>query len=113
MKALIAVKSTERRDALYALLESLGIDVIHQASDAETSRRTVNEQEPALILTDFNLSSAVPAANPAAIIVLVADRVEAAQARAAGATHVFIEGTPVSQIVDAINGLMNLNNRQE
>ena len=107
VRALIAVKSTERRDALHALLESLKrFDVIDLADSNKTAFDLLEAHCPALVLTDFQLFSAVPARYDAVVIVLVVDQAEQRQARAEGAEHVFIEGTPVSQLVATIERLL-------
>ena len=103
VKALIAVKSTERRDALVALLESLNqIDAINKTGDEQTVRDVLAASCPALILADFDLFDAVRDNCGKDLIVLVVNRAEQAEAYAKGATQVFIEGTPVSELVAII-----------
>lgn len=106
--ALIAVKSCERRDALQALLESIDrFDAIFQADDAQTSSDVSKAHCLALVLVDFSLFHAIHARCNPALMVLVEHRDEQERARADGATQVFIEGTPVSQLVDAIEALLD------
>lgn len=111
VRALIAVKSTERRDALHALLESLKrFDIIDLADSKESAGELLKAPHPALVLADFQLFSAVPIHYDAVAIVLVVDQAEQAQARAGGATQVFIEGTPVSQLITTIERLLEIKN---
>lgn len=107
VRALIAVKSTERRDALHALLESLKwFDVIDRSDGKQVTGELLKAHCPTLILTDFQLFGALPAHFDAVVIVLVVDQTEQARARAGGATQVFIEGTPVSQLITTIEHLL-------
>lgn len=104
VKALLAIKSTERCDALAALLESLNqIDVIYESGSQQATRDFLEVHRPALILIDFEFFDAVQRDNCAEVaIVLVINRTEQAQAHVNGATQVFIEGTPVNQLVSII-----------
>lgn len=107
VRTLIAVKSTERRDALYALLESLKrFDVIDLADSDDVAGELLEAHCPAVVLADFQLFSVVPDHCNAEVIVLVVDQAEQAHARTEGAEHVFIEGTPVSQLVATIERLL-------
>lgn len=111
VKTLIAVRSGERRDALQALLESIDqINTIYMACDAQTAITVMAAHNLALVLTDDELLRAINASAATAVVTLVKDRGEQAHARAAGATHVFMEGTPVSQLIATIEAL--LENRQ-
>lgn len=111
VRALIAVKSTERRDALHALLESLKrFDVIDLAESEHTAGELIEAHCPILVLTDFQLLGVLPGHCNAEVIVLVVDQAEQAQARAEGATQVFIEGTPVSQLITTIERLLEIKN---
>lgn len=103
VKALIAVKSKERRDALAALLESLKqIHVIYQAGNEQATRDVLEAHSPTLVLADFEFFDGVRDRCAEVVIVLVINRAEQAQAHAKGATRVFIEGTPVNQLVATI-----------
>lgn len=111
VRALIAVKSTERRDALHALLESLKwFDVIDLADSEHATIELFKAPCPALLLVDFQLFGIVPDYGNAVVIVLVVDQAEQAQAHAGGATQVFIEGTPVSQLITTIERLLETKN---
>ena len=107
VRTLIAVKSTERRDALYALLESLKrFDVIDLADSEQVAGELLKAGCPALVLADFQLLGVLPGHCNAEVIVLVVDQAEQAHAHVEGAEHVFIEGTPVSQLVTTIERLL-------
>ncbi len=106
-KALIAIKSSERRDALQALLESIErIGTVYQANDVQTSLEMVEVHRPILVLADFEFFSAITKYHKSAMIVLVENRAEQARARAAGEAQVIIEGTPVSQLIAIIETLL-------
>lgn len=107
VRALIAVKSTERRDALHALLESLKrFGVIDLADSDDVAGELIEAHCPVLVLTDYQLLGVLSGHCNAEVIVLVVDQAEQAQARVEGAEHVFIEGTPVSQLVATIERLL-------
>lgn len=111
VKALIAVGSNERCDALQALLESIDhIDAIYQANDAPTSLEVIKAHCFRLVLVDFSLFLAIQFRCNPAIIVLVEDRREQEHARAAGATQVFTEGSPANQLVATIESLLKIGN---
>lgn len=111
MKALIAVKSIERRDALYALLESLKrFEVIEQVDSEQGVGERLEASCPVLVLVDFHCFGLDLARWNTAIIVLAVDQAERAQAYAKGATQVFIEGTPVSQLVASIERRLEAGN---
>lgn len=106
-KALIAIKSSERRNALQALLETIErIGAVHQANDVQTSLEVVKVHRPILVLADFEFFSAITLYPNSAMIVLVENREEQERARAAGAAHVIVEGTPVSQLIVIIESLL-------
>jgi DNA-binding NarL/FixJ family response regulator len=107
VKTLVAVQSTERRDALQALLESIEhINTIYGANDIQTSIEMIKTHDPTLLVADFELFRAINNHHNAVVVVLVTDRHEQERARASGAIKVFIEGTPVNQLVDAIETLL-------
>ena len=109
VKVLIAVKSNERRDALQALLESLAmVDAIFPANDVQTSMAVIEVHCLALALMDFSIYDGLHLRCEPARMVLAKDRQELELARSRGATRVFIEGTPVHQLVTAIEELLGV-----
>lgn len=103
VKALILFRSGEMRDALQALLESIErIGTIYQAQDAQTGNDILEAHHPGLLLTEFTLVHAVTAHPDVRIMVLAEDRHEQEHACTAGFTWVFIKGTPVGQLIKAI-----------
>ncbi len=106
-KVLIAIKLSERRAALQALLESIErIGAVYQANDVQTSLELVKVHHPALVLADFEFFSAISIYLTSAVVVLAENREEQERARTAGAAQVIVEGTPVSQLIAIIESLL-------
>lgn len=107
IRAIVAVKYNEMRDALQALLESVKqISTIYQVRDELAITELTTTHQPTLVLVDFDLFSAISKHPETLLITLVDSRKEFDYVQSKGAKWVFMKGSPVSQLVSIIDFIL-------